>query len=126
MNGIASLGCTVAEARDTNWEGGGICRGSLGGGTGIVSGVCRPRNHCPRYVMKELRRLSASKPMSMASRRNGSDIWSKPGALTGRGVAQNVGIGRCRKLLHTVIRKTVEEESERVALLKVEHPRGGS
>ena len=40
--------------------------------------------------------------------------------MRGRGVAQNVGIGRCRKLLHTVIRKT-----ERVALLKVEHPRRG-
>ena len=47
MDRIASLGCTVAEARDTNWEG---CRyrGSLGGGTGIYCGVCRPRNHCPR------------------------------------------------------------------------------
>ena len=56
--------------------------------------------------MKELRRLSASEPMSMAGRRNGSDTWSKPGELRGRGVTQNVGIGRCRKLLHTVIRKT--------------------
>ena len=67
-----------------------------------------------------------SEPMSMAGRRNGSDTWSKPGALRVRGVAQNIGIGRCRKLLHKVIRKTVEEESERVALLKVEHPRRGS
>ena len=39
MDGIVSLGCTVAEARYTNWEGGGRCRGSLGGGTGIFSGV---------------------------------------------------------------------------------------
>ena len=35
MDGIASLGCAVAEARDTDWEGGGKFRGSLGGGTGI-------------------------------------------------------------------------------------------
>ena len=56
--------------------------------------------------MKELRRLSAAEPMSMAGHRNGSDTWSTPGELRGRGVAKNVGIGRCRKLLHTVIRKT--------------------
>ena len=48
MDGIASLGCAVAEAIDTNWEGGGRCRGSLGGGTGIFSRVGRPRNYCPR------------------------------------------------------------------------------
>ena len=47
MDGIASLGCTVAEAYDTNWEGGGRFRGLLGGGTGIYSG-----------------RLSASQPLS--------------------------------------------------------------
>ena len=47
MDGIACLGCTVAEARDTNWEGGGRCLCSLGGGTGILSGVCRSRYHCP-------------------------------------------------------------------------------
>ena len=73
--------------------------------------------------MKELRRLLASEPMSMAGRRNGSEGWAKPGEMRGRGVAQNVGIGRCWKLLHTVKRETVEEEPERVALLKVEHPR---
>ena len=77
--------------------------------------------------MKKLRRLSASEPMSMSGRRNGSDTWPKPGELRGRGVAQKVGPGRCWKLLRTVISKnTVEEESKRVALLKVEHPRRDS
>ena len=52
--------------------------------------------------MKELRLLSASEPISMAGRRNGSDTWSKPAELRGRGVAQNVGLGRCWKPLRTV------------------------
>ena len=52
-----------------------------------------------------LRRLSASEPFSMTGRRNGSDTWSKPGELRGRVVTQNIGLGQCRKLLHTVIRK---------------------
>ena len=43
--------------------------------------------------MKDLWRLPASGPISMAGRINGSDTWSKPGELRGRGVAQNVGIG---------------------------------
>ena len=34
MDGVASLGCTVAESIDTNWEGGGRCRVSLVGCTG--------------------------------------------------------------------------------------------
>ena len=34
MHGIDILGCTVADASDTNWEGGGRCRRSLGGGSG--------------------------------------------------------------------------------------------
>ena len=34
------------------------------------------------------RRLFASIPLSMAGRENGSDTWSKPGELRGRGVAQ--------------------------------------
>ena len=48
VGGFASLGCTVAEARDTNWAGGGRSRGSLGGGTGTYFSVCRPRNQYPR------------------------------------------------------------------------------
>ena len=48
MDGIDSLGCPLPKARGTNWEGGGRCRGSLGGGTVIFSGACRPQNHCPR------------------------------------------------------------------------------
>ena len=58
----------------------------------------------------------------MTGRRNGSDTWSKPGELRVRGVAQNVGLGRCRKLLHTVIKKN-RGRIQRMALLKVEHPR---
>ena len=74
------------------------------------------------------RRLSASEPMSMAGRRNVSDTRSKPGELRGRGVAQPVGLGRCRKrrcrkLFLTVIRKNRRRRIQRVALLKVEHPR---
>ena len=61
--------------------------------------------------------------MSMAGRRNDSDTWSKLGELRGRGVAQNVGLGRCRKLLHTDIKIKPLEKIQRVALLKVEHPR---
>ena len=54
-------GCTVVEARHMNWEGVGRCRGSLSVCTGIYSGVCRPRNRCPRREIKvELQRLSAS------------------------------------------------------------------
>ena len=53
--------------------------------------------------MKELGRLSASEPMSMAGRRNGSDTRSKPGEPRGQGVAQKVGLRRFWKLLRTVI-----------------------
>ena len=72
------------------------------------------REHIPAFVGPgtnipgrtwevEPRRLSASEPMSITGHRNGSDTWSKPGELRGRGVAQSVGLGRCRKLLHVVM-----------------------
>ena len=63
----------------------------------------------------------------MVGLRNGSDTWSKPSGLRGRGVAQNIGLGRCAKLLQTVIQgKPADKESKRAALLKVEHPKRGS
>ena len=49
----------------------------------------------------------------MSDRRNGSDTWSKPSALRGRGIIQNVDLGRCRKLCqHGGKNNTVEEEPE--------------
>ena len=49
--------------------------------------------------------MSASEPMSMAGRGNGSDSCSKPGELRGRGVAKNVGPQAMLKTLNLVIRK---------------------
>ena len=53
--------------------------------------------------MKELRRLLASEPMSMAGRRKRFRYLVEAGRAEGSWCRSNVGIGRCRKLLHTVI-----------------------
>ena len=42
----------------------------------------------------------------LSGRRDGSNNWSKSGVLRDRGVAKNVGLGRWRKLLNTVVTLT--------------------
>ena len=62
LHGFASRLYTDAKIRDGNSETGGRCRGLQGGGgTGRSSGVCLPRNHCPRFVVGAVLKLGQSR-----------------------------------------------------------------
>ena len=55
VDGLAGHVCTVAEIRDGSSEVRGRCRGLQGGGgggTGMSSGLSRPRNQCPRFCCR--------------------------------------------------------------------------
>lgn len=52
IEGFACFGYTVAETRDVNWESGGRCRESLGGGTEKVPAFVGPgTGQCLRLVV---------------------------------------------------------------------------
>ena len=55
MAGCGGRVCAVDEIRDGSSEVSGSCRGLLGGGgggTGMSSGLSRPRNQCPRFCCR--------------------------------------------------------------------------